>query len=196
VKLSKTLVVPLAGLLLVGAAGAAVATSGGGSPAPGGGFVPAAASPTPAPSAGVVKPPRVTVLAGVLDGLVNKGTITAAQEASILDALKAERAARQADRAARQADRQALRAARQAARAQLRGFLSDGVITKAELDQLPAESPLRQMTSLMDDRKITLDELRALGRGFMKGLGLGGGMGGGMGGAGAPNASASPATGG
>jgi hypothetical protein len=193
VKLSKTLVVPLAGLLLVGAAGAAVATSGGGSPAPGGGIVPAAASPTPAPSAGVVKPPRVTVLAGVLDGLVAKGTITAAQKAAILDALKAERAARQADR-------QALRAARQAARAQLRGFLSDGVITKAELDQLPADSPLRQMTSLMDDGKITLDELRALGRGFMKGLGLGGrmggGIGGGMGGAGAPNASASPASGG
>jgi len=127
--------------------------------------------------------------AGVLDGLVNKGTITAAQKTAILDALAAERATRQADR-------QALRAARQAARAQLRGFLSDAVITKAELDQLPADSPLRQMTSLMDDGKITLPELRALGRAFTKGLGLGGRMGGGMGGAGAPNASASPATGG
>ena len=196
-KLGKTLVFPLAGVLLVAAAGAVLATSGATPAADTGSVVPAAASTSPAPSAGTsVKPTQKAALTEVLDDLVASKTITAAQKAAILDALKAERATRQADREAlkteRQANRKALKTERQAARAQIRGFLSDGVITKAELDQLPAGSPLRQMTSLMADGKITLDELRGLGRGFMKGLGLGGGMGG----AGAPNASGSPATGG
>ena len=161
-KLGKTLVIPLAGILLVGAAGAALATSGG-APAPGiGSVVPAAASPTPAPSTPAVGPAVGPVLTDVLDGLVAKGTITAAQETAILDALIARRTELQSER--------------RAVRQQIIGFLSDGVITKAELDQLPADNPLRRLTSLMDDGKITLDELRALGRGVVKGLG--GGMGG------------------
>ena len=185
-KLSRTtVVVPLAGLLLIGAAGAVAATSG--TPARDQAPVAAAPSATPAPSAGTPVRPgaKDTVLSEVLDGLVTKGTITAAQQMAIEDAVAAERTAR--------------RDARQAARAQLRTFLADGVITQDEFNQLPADSPLRTMTTLMDDGKITTDELRSLGRGLLGG-GRGGHMGGlfgGKGGNGAnPQPSASPTTGG
>ena len=183
--ISKTLIVPLVGLLLVVAAGAALATTGGSPAANTGGVIPAAATPSPTTSAATLKPARETALDKVLKDLVTKGTITAAQQTAILDALTAERATRQADRKAAQAERKALQQ-------KIKGFLSDGVITKDELDQLPANNPLRQMTALMADGKITLDELKSLGRGWAQGLGLG------KGGhwTWVPNASASPATGG
>jgi hypothetical protein len=159
-QLSKTTVgIPLAGLLLIGAAGAVAATTG--EPAPDTAITLAAPSATPAPSAGTTVTPvakQDTVLSDVLDGLVAKGTITAAQQTAIEDAVAAERTARQQ--------------ARQAAREQLQGFLADGVITKAEFDQLPADSPLRTATTLMDDGQITTQELQSLGHGF--GLGRGG----------------------
>lgn len=170
-KLSKTLVVPLAGLLLVGVAGAALATSGTAPAGDTGAVVPAAETATPAPPAGTfVKPPKDDAITDVLTDLVTKGTITAAQKTAILDALTLERTERQAER---QAAREALRADRE----KLRGFLSDGVITKAELDQLSEANPLRQLTTLMDDGKITLDELKSVGRGFGKGFGMGAGRG-------------------
>ena len=182
-KLSKTLVLPIAGLLLVGAAGASLATTGAPPPVDQGRVIPAvdAATPTPAPSkAPVVKDP---LLSDVLDQLVTKGTITAAQKSAILDALQAERTAR--------------RTLRQQEAQQLRDFLADGVITQDELNKLPADSPIRKLTNVMADGKITLDELRALGRGFMGKVGFGhggmGGMGGGM--WRAPKASPSPSTG-
>ena len=53
----------------------------------------------------------------------------------------------------------------------IKGFLSDGQITQAELDQLPADSPLRKLTNLMDDGKITTDELQSIGRGWFVGYG-------------------------
>ena len=53
------------------------------------------------------------------------------------------------------------------------GFLADGVITQQEFNQLPADSPLRKLTTLMDDGKITSDELRELGRGLFLGNGHG-----------------------
>ena len=127
-----------------------------------------------------------TALKTALDKLVANGTITAAQEQAILDAVKAERQARLQDL---QAERKAL----QAQRDQVRGFLSDGQITQDELDQLPADSPLRQLTSLMADGKITIDELRQLGRDlFLGGRGRGPGIfgkGHGL----TPDATASPA---
>lgn len=188
-KLNKTLVLPLAALLVVGAAGVVLATTG--SPSSGGtdGVVPAAASPSPSPSAGTKTGMNDTLLSDVLDQLVSKGTITAAQKTAILDALTAERQARITQR--------------QQERQQLRDFLSDGVITQDELNKLPADSPLRQLTTLMADGKITIDELRSLGRGFLGelgGLGIGGrgfghGMGPGGGMWGPPNASPSPSTG-
>jgi polyhydroxyalkanoate synthesis regulator phasin len=178
VRFTKTLVLPLAGLLIVGAAGAVMATS---SSTPSSGtdttVVPAAESASPAPSAATTAEPKDTVLSDVLDDLVTKGTIDSSQRTAILDAVTAERTAR--------------REARQAAREQLKSFLADGQITQAELDQLPADSPLRTLTSLMDDGKITTDELRTLGRGFL-GRGHGFGKGGIFG---TPDATPSPSTG-
>ncbi len=157
-KLTSTLVIPVAGLLVALGAGAVLAANGvpsAGAAAP---IVPAAASPSPAPSAGTVEPRlKDPLLTDVLDGLVTKGTITEAQKTAILDALAAERTARATE-------------LRQRAQ-QLRDFLSDGQITQDELDQLPADSPLRTLTSLMDDGKITVDELRSIGRGMLRGLG-------------------------
>ena len=186
-KVSKALVIPLAGLLLVVAAGAVLATSAA-APAAGPAIVVAVeTSPSPALPAGTpLKPEKDTAIGAVLDDLVAKGTITAAQKTAILDALATERAARRADR-------QKVQAERKATRELVKGFLSDGVITKAELDQLPADHPLRQLTSLMDDGKITVDELKSLGRGGMKGLG--GGHGWKHFGQDKPNPSASPAAG-
>jgi polyhydroxyalkanoate synthesis regulator phasin len=171
VKLNTTTIgIPLAIVLLVGAAGAVMATSGGQS-APVA-QPPAAASPTPTPSPGTtVKPVKTdTVLSDVLDSLVTKGTITAAQKTAIVDAVTAERTAR---REARQEARKAAREQAKADREQLKGFLADGVITKAEFDKLPADSWLRKMTGLMDDGKITTDELKTLGRGLMNDKGNG-----------------------
>jgi hypothetical protein len=184
VKLSKTLVVPLVGLLLVVAAGAVLATSGAAPAADPGTVIPAAATAAPAPAAGTkpVKPARDTALTSVLDDLVARNTITAAQKTAILDALAVERTARQAER--------------KALREKVKGFLSDGVITKAELDQLPADHPLRKLTTLMDDGEITLDELKTLGRGGMKEMGFGGGGHGWKNGQAKPAPAAPPATGG
>ncbi len=169
--LSKTLVLPLAALLLAVGAGAVLATSGSAPAADTGDVVPAAESAAPAPSAGTtVKPEKDTALTEVLDDLVAKNTITAAQKTAILDALKTERAARQAERKAAWEEQKALQQ-------KIKGFLADGEITQAELDQLPADHPLRTLTTLMDDGKITTDELKALGRDGKKGMGFGGGRG-------------------
>jgi len=173
VKLSRTaLVIPLAGLLLVGGAGAVfAATSTAATPsAP---AAPAADQATPAPApAASTKPLVGPGLTEVLDGLVSKGTITSGQKTAIVDALTAHRAERVAEMQ------------------QIRGFLVDGQITQDEINQLPADSPLRTLTTLMADGKITVAELQTLGRGWMRsimggGAGAGGMMGGqGMGGRG------------
>ena len=157
-----TIGIPLAIVLLVGAAGAVMATSGSQSVPEA--QPPAAASPTPTPSSGTtVTPPKTdTVLSDVLDDLVTKGTITAAQKTAILDAVKAERTVR---REARQETRKAAREQAKVDRQQLKGFLADGVITKAEYDKLPADSWLRKMTGLMDDGTITTEELKTLAAG-------------------------------
>lgn len=183
-KLNKTFVLPLAGLLLVGAAGAVLATTGSPDGTGDGAIVPAAASTSPAPSAATTPAIKDTLLSDVLDQLVTKGTINSSQRTAILDAVQAERQARVAER--------------KQAREQLRTFLSDGVITQDELNQLPADSPLREMTNLMADGKITIDELRSLGRGILgelggRGFGHGGRLFGGQGAN--PNASPAPSAG-
>ncbi len=161
-----TLVLPLAGVLVIAGAGAVLATSGDRGPVTGTTVIPAAESASPDATSGTTPTPdkpKDTVLTDVLDDLVAKGTITESQKSAILDGLAAERTAR--------------REAAQAQRQQLRTFLADGQITQEELDQLPADSPLRQLTGVMDDGRITTDELRSLGRGF----GFGGGRGHGFG---------------
>ncbi len=201
-KLTKTLALPIIGLLLVVGAGAVLATTGVPAPSAADTVVPAAATPSPTPTAPTpptVKPKATdTVLSDVLDNLVSKGTITESQKTAILDAVQARRDQLAADR---KAAAQALREQAQ----QIRDFLSDGQITQDELDQLPADSPLRQLTNLMDDGKITTDELRSIGGGILRELGIGrGGRGGGPfgahpfagpGGWGQPGASPSPSTG-
>ena len=159
-----TLVLPLAGLLVVVGAGAVLASNGAAPATTGTTVVPAAESPSSSASTGgPVTPPKVeqkdTVLTDVLDDLVSKGTITANQKQAILDGIAAERTARQEQR-------KALREQLKAQRQQLKDFLSDGQITQDELDKLPEDSPLRRLTNLMDDGKITTDELRGLGRAF------------------------------
>jgi hypothetical protein len=182
----KTLVLPLAGLLLVGAAGAAVAASSP-SPSPGGGSVAPAADPSP--SAGTTTTPddpadpgtlpargflhEDGLLDDLLDALVADGTITADQRQAIVDALAAERDARIAE-AQERAE-------------QLRSFLEDGAITQEEFDQLPEDSRLRELAGIMDDGQITTEELRSLGgfggrgHGFGPGRGFGPGVGPGFG---------------
>jgi len=92
--------------------------------------------------------PRETLLTDVLKSLVTDGTITQAQSDKIVGALDAKRTE--------------LRAAREAARAQMEAFLEDGVISADELAKLPADSPLRNLGSVLDDGRITLEELRSL----------------------------------
>jgi hypothetical protein len=189
VKLGKTLVLPIAAaaLVVIGAGAVLASTGAGGGPSGTGSIVVPGDAPTAAPgttAAPVLKSPYLTE---VLDGLVTKGTITKAQEQAILDAWIAKRGT--------------LMQERQANRQQLRAFLSDGVLTKAELDQLPADSPLRQLEPLMKNGQLTIADLRALGRGILRELNIGGAgrMGGGMMGGGRsalPTPSASPATGG
>ncbi len=175
-KLNTTTVgIPLAIVLLVGAAGAVMATSGD-SPAPAA-QAPAAPTATPTSSPDATKRPvKVdTALTDALDALVAKGTITAAQKTAVLDAVAAEQTARL----------EARKAAMEKAKAdwqQVKDFLADGVITKAEFDKLPADSYLRKLAGVMDDGKITTDELKALGRGgffFGGDKGRGHGFGGG-----------------
>jgi hypothetical protein len=166
-KLTKTVAVPLVGALLLIGTGAVVAST---SAQPNGtsNTVPVAApTQAPLPTAGTtVKPVKEdTALTDALDSLVTKGTITAEQKTAVLDAVAAERAARRTER--------------QANRAQMQELWADGVITKEEFDKLPADSPLRTMTGLMDDGKITADELRGLRK--MVGGGRGHGMWGGKG---------------
>lgn len=195
-KLGKTLVLPIAAAaLVVIGAGAVLASTGGGGTTGGNTIVVPGDAPTAAPGTTAAPVLKATYLTEVLDGLVTKGTITKAQEQAILDAWIAKRGT--------------LMQERQANRQQLRAFLSDGVLTQAELDQLPADSPLRQLEPLMKNGQLTIADLRALGRGILRELNIGGagrmgggrgnGMGGGMLGGGRlvlPTPSASPATGG
>ena len=155
-KLTKTFVIPVAGLLVVLGAGAVLASTGTSPAAGGAAVVPAAESPSPGASNAPKREFQDPALTSVLSDLVAKGTITAAQQQAILDGLQAERAQRLADAKARM---EALRAQAE----KIKGFLSDGQITQAELDQLPADSPLRKLTNLMDDGKITTDELQSIG---------------------------------
>jgi hypothetical protein len=194
VKLSKsTLVVPLAGLLLIGAAGAVAAASSGSAAGTGDGIVAAAPSATPSASTGTtgLGGRHDALLGDVLDDLVADGTITGAQKTAITDALAAERTARVEDAKVRME--------------QLRTFLEDDVITQEEFDQLPEDSRLRDLASIMDDGQITRDELGGLRGAFGGAFGGRGGHGGrggffgGFGGSGSddatPTPSASPTTG-
>jgi hypothetical protein len=164
-KLTRTLVLPVAAVaLVVAGAGAVLASTSPGPVTTAGDVVPAAAAGQPAagqPAApdAATAPATAPFLTKVLDGLVTKGTITKAQEQAIVDAWVAQRTT--------------LRQERQADRAQLRSFLADGVLTADELAQLPADSPLQQLKPLMKNGQLTITDLRAIGRGILRDLRLG-----------------------
>ena len=169
---------PIAGFLLI--AGAAVATAAPGLAHQAASFITGtltnattpdpSASPTPTtgtgnPSTNGVNPtgPLVAkddVLQQVLADLVTQGVITQAQSDAITNALQTKvndlRTQEEQRRAQMQQEWQ-----------QIQGFLQDGVITQAEIDQLPADSPLRQaFDSIAKNGQITTDQLQQLGPGF------------------------------
>lgn len=92
----------------------------------------------------------------VLSDLVKAGTITQAQSDAITKALQ--QAITDQQNQAEQERQQA-----QQEWQQIQGFLSDGVITQDEVDQLPADSPFRQIfDSIAKNGQITLDQLQQL----------------------------------
>jgi hypothetical protein len=111
-----------------------------------------------------------SLLADVLADLVGDGTITQQQSDAITDAVDTRLEEKRAEMEQR---RDEMRAAHE----QLQTFLEDEVITQEELDQLPADHPLRSLETALDDGQITLDELQAL-RGGFRGFGPGAGKGG------------------
>ena len=187
-KLNRTSVVlPLAALLVIGGAGAVFAANGSApsGPTP---VVPAADSPSPSAvtTAPVPDKPKDTVLEDTLDEARRRRHDHREPEEASSTASWPSAPPRQA--------------ARKAERDQLKAFLADGVITQAGDRPAPGRQPLRSLTTLLDDGKITTEELQTLGRGF----GFGGGRGGhpfgkffhGPGDKAAPAPSSSPTTGG
>ena len=106
----------------------------------------------------------------VLSDLVKAGTITQDQADAITKALQQAVTDKQATiEQQRQQDVQEWQ--------QIQGFLSDGVITQGEVNQLPADSPFRQVfNSIAQNGQITLQQLQQL-RMFGPGMGRPGMMG-------------------
>ena len=106
----------------------------------------------------------------VLSDLVKAGTITQDQADAITKALQQAVTDKQATiEQQRQQDVQEWQ--------QIQGFLSDGVITQDEVNQLPADSPFRQVfNSIAQNGQITLQQLQQL-RMFGPGMGRPGMMG-------------------
>jgi polyhydroxyalkanoate synthesis regulator phasin len=96
------------------------------------------------------------VLDQVLSDLVKAGTITQDQSDAITKALQQQITDRQTQA---QQDRQKALQEWQ----QVQGFLQDGVITQDEVNQLPADSPFRQIfNSIAQNGQITLQQLQQL----------------------------------
>jgi len=109
--------------------------------------------------------PGTDLLNQVLADLVKAGTITQAQSDAITQALQTAITDQQT-----QAEQQRQQMMQQWT--QIQGFLEDGVITQDEVNQLPADSPFRQVfDSIAKDGKVTLQQLQQLG-----GFGMGPGM--------------------
>jgi polyhydroxyalkanoate synthesis regulator phasin len=106
----------------------------------------------------------------VLSDLVTAGTITQEQSDAITKALQQAITDKQT-----QAEQQRQEAMQEWQ--QIQGFLSDGVITQDEVNQLPADSPFRQVfDSIAKNGQVTLDQLEQLR--MLGGPGIGPGMGG------------------
>jgi hypothetical protein len=109
--------------------------------------------------------PGADLLTDVLADLVSNGTITQAQSDAITTALQAKVDQKRAEAEARMQ--------------LMQDILADGVITQDEIDQLPADDPLRvAFDSIAQDGQVNLEDLRGIG-GFGFGFGhLDGGPGG------------------
>jgi len=142
---------PVAGFLLV--AGAAVAAA-----APG--FVDTARSALNNQSEEViglaVDVERDSLLDEVLAELVGSGAITQEQSDAITEALTTRVEERRAEF-------EAQREAMEAMRTQIRGFLEDGVISADEIAQLPADNPFTNLSDILADGQVTLEELQSVG---------------------------------
>jgi hypothetical protein len=96
--------------------------------------------------------PGQDLLTQVLSDLVSQNVITQAQSDAITQALQDKVTQQQADMEAR--------------RQLIAGFIADGVITQDEINQLPADDPMRvAFDSIANNGQITLDQLRGLGPG-------------------------------
>ncbi len=161
---------PLGGFLLI--AGAAIAAAAPTVTPTSNAALADSASPTPAAATAPVagqgdqqgeQPPFIGgdhegLLTQVLADLVDKNVINEDQSNAITQALK--------DKAA------ALQTQAEQRRALLKSFIQDGVITQAEIDQLPADDPFRQaFDSIAQNGQINVDQLRGLGPGFGHGRG-------------------------
>jgi hypothetical protein len=105
----------------------------------------------------------------VLSDLVKAGTITQAQSDAITKALQ--QAITDQQNQAQQQRQEAMQEWQQ-----IQGFLSDGVITQDEVNQLPADSPFRQLfDSIAKNGQVTLQQLQQL---HLFGPGMGPGIGG------------------
>ena len=121
------------------------------------------ASPGTNPTDAYPDHPDQDLLTQVLADLVSKNTITQAQSDAITQSL--------ADKVTQQ------RADADARRQLIAGIVADGVITKDEIDQLPADDPLRvAFDSIANNGQVTLDQLHGLGPAFGPGDGHGGPM--------------------
>jgi hypothetical protein len=100
------------------------------------------------------------VLESVLADLVAQGVITQEQSDAIVEAIGVE-----IDE--RKAEFEAMREEMKETWELIRTFLEDGVITQEEVNQLPEDSPFRQVfDSIAQDGEVSLEELRQLGPNF------------------------------
>ena len=153
---------PVAGFLLIaGAAVAAAAPSIAQNAAQAVGvFADTSPSPSSSPSTatGTQTGPQ-GLLQQVLSDLVGQGVINQSQSDAITQALQGK-----VDQLRTQAQQQ--RQELQQERQQIQTFLQDGVITQSEIDQLPADSPFRQIfDNIAQNGQVTLQQLQQL-RGF------------------------------
>jgi len=91
----------------------------------------------------------------VLADLVSQGVITQEQSDAITSGLDNAIADKQAELEAQRLQMQQMYE-------QIKGFLSDGVITQDEIAQLPADNPFSNLTDILADGQITTEELQSL----------------------------------
>ncbi len=96
-----------------------------------------------------------SLLEEVLADLVTAGTITQEQSDAIVGALttRAEE---------RRAEFEAQRVQMREMWTQIKGFLEDGVISADEIAQLPADNPFTNLSDILADGQVTLEELQSV----------------------------------